>query len=302
MIGRLLSTLPSHVDPDSANTLAIDLSESEPDGITSLTGISNSLADKFHNLAIVDNEIVSFARVVAGAGDHQYNLTYICRGLFGTTPASHSASARFLFLGQPSSLAPGVFRFKYPVRAIGTMVYFKLTSLNAQAGNQQDLNEVAVYSLTLGGGSLAPLDYSGVTADGHVNADGISGSAIGIPSQAVVSSPVSLPNNTWQAVATVALSPTIAVGDLLDMICSNLAFAPALYGQLVDIKFVGGGSGTIYWRAMSQYIDSSGNLDASIRKKAPDTDTSLIVSLRQYTGGAVNFNNGTFIVVNQQGR
>ena len=66
------------------------------------------------------------------------------------------------------------------------------------------------------------------------------------------------------------------------MICSELAFASGMYGQLVDIKFVGYGTGTIYWREMSQYVDPSGNLDASVRKKALDVDTSMDVYLRQH--------------------
>src|SRR5262249_394653 len=67
--GSLLSSLPSGSDPDTTNTIQVDLSESG--GV--VDGISHGLADKYHNLAIVDDEIISFADVAAGGGTNQFN-------------------------------------------------------------------------------------------------------------------------------------------------------------------------------------------------------------------------------------
>lgn len=152
--GNLLASLPNVADPDTTSTLQVDLSESSG----SLVSIAHSLADNGNNLAIIDSEIISFGDVAAGAGANQFNLTYIRRGLYGTKPALHAINARFLFLNSHDNLDPGV--FEMPVyklnKLVGKTLNFKLTAMNPQLDEEEDISTVTAYPYTILGKGATP--------------------------------------------------------------------------------------------------------------------------------------------------
>jgi len=143
-MGTLLATLPSGGDPDNTNTLSVDLSES--DGV--LTAIATAQADNFENLAYVDGELIAFANVAAGANPFQYNLTYLRRGLYGTTISSHAAGSNFVFLGSVTNPDAGICQTPYPPDQVGNVLHWKFTSFNPQQGDEEDISTVTDYTYT----------------------------------------------------------------------------------------------------------------------------------------------------------
>lgn len=107
IMGTLYAALPAgSADPDTTDTLAVDLSESG--GV--LSSLSDTLADKHQNLAYVDGEFISFADVAAGPDDSQYACTYLRRHLYKTKNASHAEGSNFVYLGYAGNLGINVFR------------------------------------------------------------------------------------------------------------------------------------------------------------------------------------------------
>ncbi len=149
--GTLLSNLNSYggANPDTGDTLAIDLSESAGSAFGSLVSISNTLADQYNNLCWVDGEFLAFTTQAAGASPDQYNLTRLNRGLFDTTAGSHLAGAQFCFLNVLQNADPAVFKWQYPTRLIGKTLMFKFTSFNQQDSEEQDISTVTAYSYTV---------------------------------------------------------------------------------------------------------------------------------------------------------
>ncbi len=146
-MGMLAAPLPSHPDPDTADTLQVDLSESGG----SLTAASHALADAGMNLAYVDGELICFAGVAAGAGPNQFNLGYLRRGRYGTTIRSHAAGSSFAFLGAIHSLDPSILRIPLSNAHIGQTLYLKFASVNTEIDSEQDLAACAAYSVTIAG-------------------------------------------------------------------------------------------------------------------------------------------------------
>jgi|GEM_PF-2179676 len=144
--GILSAPLASGSDPDTTDTLSVDLSISGG----SLVSATQAQADAFATLAaIVDAsgavELVSFETANL-TGANRYNLTYLRRGVHGTAIAAHAIGAEFSFLG-----TAGVFQYDFPNQYIGVPLYFKFTSFN-QAGNQeQSLSGVRAYTFTPSG-------------------------------------------------------------------------------------------------------------------------------------------------------
>lgn len=152
-MGVLLSTLPTHVDPDGTSTLAVDLSESN--GVVS--SVSHALADQKQNLAFVDTELISFADVTAGASANQYNLKYLRRGLYTSSPAAHAAGTYFGFLGAIHAIDPAILRVPITADMIGQTLYFKLTSVNPSQDGESDLSDAVAYTITPAGSGALPV-------------------------------------------------------------------------------------------------------------------------------------------------
>ena len=146
VMGTLTASFPSGSDPDTADTLSVDLTESE--GV--LMPGTQADADQGNTLCVVDGELVTYEQATLTA-QWKYNLGkngatpgYLRRGFYGTTVASHSSGAPF------ARLKPGsYFTLGYGSANIGETVYVKLLSFNQWGGGKGTLSAATSYSHTL---------------------------------------------------------------------------------------------------------------------------------------------------------
>lgn len=152
-MGVLTASFPAGSDPDTADTLAVDLSESNG---ALLSGTQQD-ADLAHTLCWVDGEFVSYETATL-TGANRYSLgTYIRRGLYGSAIAAHAAGAGF------ARLDDAVFTFPYDKSQIGTTIHIKLVSFNLYGGGLQQLAAVTDYTHTIAG-PPPPANVTGFSA------------------------------------------------------------------------------------------------------------------------------------------
>lgn len=138
---------PATVNPDTANTLAIDLTRSGG----ALSGGTQADAQNAVTLALVEREFVAYATATL-TGPFAYALTYLQRGLYGSNAAPHAAGAPFVRLDD------AVFRYTLPEAYVGVPLTLKLQSFNVFGGAIQDLATCAAYAYTpVGSGNLGPV-------------------------------------------------------------------------------------------------------------------------------------------------
>lgn len=153
--GLLTADLPNHTDPDSADTLSVDLSESQGQMLSGTLAD----ADNYVTLCYCDGELVSYQNATLTAA-HKYDLTYLRRGVYGTPIGAHSSGANFARFG-PSD--PSLFRYRYPENFVGQTVSVKLPAFNIFGQALQDLSGLTPtgYTLTGGGAVKNPSYVSG---------------------------------------------------------------------------------------------------------------------------------------------
>jgi hypothetical protein len=145
--GVLTAPFPSHADPDTVDTLSVDVTESTG---TIVPG-STQDADLGITLAYVDTELVGYSAATL-TSTYNYNLdTYLRRGMFGSIIASHASGSEFALLNG------NVFTQTYPSIMVGKTVYFKFPSFNAVGGSLQNLASVTAYPYTLTGAGFSPI-------------------------------------------------------------------------------------------------------------------------------------------------
>src|SRR5216683_4847597 len=120
--GVLSAALPSHADPDTADTLSVDLTESQGQMLSGTTAD----ADNFVTLCYCDGELISY-RTATLTVAHKYDLTYLRRGVYGTPIGAHSTGAGFARFG-PND--PSLFKYVYPASFIGQTIHVKLPAFN----------------------------------------------------------------------------------------------------------------------------------------------------------------------------
>ena len=148
--GVLTATLPAAADPDTLDTLAVDLSESQGQLFSGTTAD----ADNYVTLCYCDGELVSYATATLSAA-YKYSLSYLRRGVYGTAIGTHAGGARFARLG-PND--PAVFRYAYPASFVGQTVYVKLPAFNIFGQELQGLAGVSASGYTLLGTGGASVD------------------------------------------------------------------------------------------------------------------------------------------------
>ena len=164
-MGVTAAALPSYGggNPDTADTLAVDLTESGG----ALASGSATDAQLGNTLCIVDCELVSYETATLTAAA-KYNLTTLYRGLYGTMIASHLSGAPF------ARLDNAIFQYVLPAQYAGTTLYIKLQSFNVFGGGVEALSSCAVYPYTPTGAALdhaiarawltgAPMDLGAVS-------------------------------------------------------------------------------------------------------------------------------------------
>jgi hypothetical protein len=139
--GVLSASLPAGADPDTTDTLAVDLTQSRGQ----LLSGTQADADAYVTLCFCGGELVSYETATLTA-TYKYGLTYLRRGAYGTAIGLHAAGAPFARFG-PND--PSLFRYTYPASFIGQTVYLKLPGFNIFGQALQGLAGVSAYSYTL---------------------------------------------------------------------------------------------------------------------------------------------------------
>ena len=126
--GVLTASLASHSDPDTSDTLSVDLTQS----LGALLSGTQADADNFNTLCYIDGELICYQTATLTAA-HQYNLTYLRRGCFGTAITSHNNGTQF------ARIDGGIFKFPINKNQIGGTVFIKLVNFNLWGSGQQTL-------------------------------------------------------------------------------------------------------------------------------------------------------------------
>src|SRR5579862_1831450 len=194
--GTLTAALPSHADPDTGDTLSVDLTESQGQLLSGTTAD----ADNYVTLCYCDGELVSYQTATLTSAYH-YNLTYLRRGAYGTPIGAHSSGGSFARFG-PND--PSLFRYRYPASFVGQTVYVKLPGFNIFGQALQDLAGLTptTYALTGGGAVEAPAFVSGAWAG--------SPAASQIVERYIFAAPVSFPAGLGGSYGTAGSAATAA--------------------------------------------------------------------------------------------
>lgn len=142
--GLLTANFPVGLDPDTVNTLAVNLTVSRGD----LVDTTTANADAKETLSYVQTanstvgELISFSNVVL-TSPYNYNLdTYIRRGQGGSTIAAHVIGQNFMRLDE------AVAHLSIPTSLYGVTLNVKLLSYNTVGGSLQALADVTPTTFT----------------------------------------------------------------------------------------------------------------------------------------------------------
>ena len=140
--GDLTATFASGSDPDTVNTLAVDLTESNG----ALAPESQQIADGFGDPCFVQSasgfEIVCPTAATLTSPEHWSMGTYIRRGSFGTTIASHASGKRFAVLDG------AMLTIDLPAVWVGKTIHLKFRAFNKLGGQLNDLSVCVDYTFT----------------------------------------------------------------------------------------------------------------------------------------------------------
>jgi hypothetical protein len=145
-LGILSAMLPAMPDPDTTDTLSVDMS---PSGLE-LVSASQSVADSFGTLCALISpdgstvEFISYETATLTA-ENRYNLTYLRRGVYGSTISSFPAGSSFVYVGSYD-----IFAYTFQIQYLGSTVYFKFPSFNLTGQVVQPLSQCRVYPLVVG--------------------------------------------------------------------------------------------------------------------------------------------------------
>lgn len=156
--GVLATALPNGTDPDTTNTLRVDLSMSSG----ALLSGTKADADEFHTLCYVDGEIVSYQNATL-VGANTYNLTYLRRGGYSSTIGPHVKGSQFARLDKSIIVIP------YTADQIGKTLYLKLPAFNHFGGGLQTTAQVSAIPITLPAPPIPPnVQNFSATVNGEV--------------------------------------------------------------------------------------------------------------------------------------
>lgn len=151
------ASLAPGVDPDTANTLAVDLTVSG----AALSGGTSTDRDLFNTLCVVGGELVSYQTATLTAAS-RYNLTSLRRGAYGTAITNHASGSAFVRLDDR------IFKFACDPALVGKTLYIKLQAYNLYGNAYQDLATLTPITYTVQGyPPPVVVGYAGsVSADG----------------------------------------------------------------------------------------------------------------------------------------
>lgn len=243
-MGTLTSTLASHADPDTSDTLAVDLTKS----LGSLNTGTAGDCDNFRTLCYVDGELISYQTATLTAL-YKYNLTTrLRRGVFGSPIGAHSSSTSFLRLDD------AVFVWEADPTLVGTTIYFKFTSFNRFGLMEQSLANATAYSFAFSGnfGNISNIP----TNNAKIDSTFVSGTAANIR----VYGPGGA-GNSYTATKTDQTTRTIAAATISTV--SDVGGAP----QINTLYFVSYDFNTAThnaWKNADSYVQAKGRGQMSI--------------------------------------
>lgn len=248
-MGVTTASFPIGSDPDTTDTLAVDLTQSRGN---LLPGSQND-ADQGHTLCLVDQELVTYEQASLTA-QYKYNLGkngssagYLRRGFYGTTIASHASGAPFARLREGSYFTIG-----YSAAQVGQTIYVKLLSFNLWGGSRQSLDAVSSYPHTL---AAPPVPTSGLLS-GIIQTPDIALDAATNQVAVSVAGPVSL-NPPGPGVDVASASITTIGGTVQLAVNLTLANADASVTQLFLYEVIRDGGAWAVGAALSVPPSSS---------------------------------------------
>lgn len=134
-----LSAPVAGVNPDTTHTLSVNLSESAGSTNVVLDTSTNQAAMDGVTLCLVDTELMAYANATL-TGANSYDMTYLNRGLYGSTPTSHLIGAPF------ARVDSTVLQYPLPQAYVGRLLYFKFQSFNIYGNSKQDISTCRVYT------------------------------------------------------------------------------------------------------------------------------------------------------------
>ena len=157
--GVTTADFPVGSDPDTANTLSVDLTTSN--GV--LTSATDAQADVGATLCWVGGEIISYSTATLTA-TAKYNLTtYIRRGQNGTAIVDHASGTHF------ARLDTSIFKYVYLPQQVGQTIYVKFASFNIYGRALQDISTLTAYSIVLGVAQSIPPAVTGLALQAPFN-------------------------------------------------------------------------------------------------------------------------------------
>lgn len=138
--GLLTTILPVGADPDTIDTITVDLTESNGE---LLSGTMDD-ADLGHTLCYVDGELISYQTATLTTANN-YSLTYLRRGMYESPIGAHAKNSQFARLDNQ------IFVYPYDPSQIGTTIYVKLAGFNIWGGGQQSLADVTAVTHVIQG-------------------------------------------------------------------------------------------------------------------------------------------------------
>lgn len=142
--GVLTAPFPAGSDPDTVNTLSVDLSMSRGQ---ILSGTAADADFMLQTLAYCDGELIAYSNATL-TGPNAYDLdTYIRRGTRATVTADHPAGSQFAWIQNP-------YNYEFPISLRGKTVYFKFPSFNTLGAQLEDIADCIAYPYTLRGAGV----------------------------------------------------------------------------------------------------------------------------------------------------
>lgn len=138
-MGVLTANLPSATDPDSTNTLSVDMSVSAGE----LYSVSQQSVDFYETLCKVNQEFLAY-RDVTLTGPSQYDLDYLRRGLFSSVKGANVGDSLV-------RCDDSLFKYAYNPVYQNTIVMLKFVAYNIYNDGLQDISTVPAYSFVPSG-------------------------------------------------------------------------------------------------------------------------------------------------------
>ncbi len=162
--GKLTANLSTYVgaNPDVSNTLKVDMAMSNG---PLYDASSSADAANGVTVSLVGSELIGYETALL-TGANAYDLTTLYRGMYGTSPSSHTTGDGFARLDE------AILKLDIPPQYIGQTVYFKFQSFNIFGGATEDLASCTAYSHAVSGAG-----YGTGSAGVPTTPDGFTGGA-----------------------------------------------------------------------------------------------------------------------------